>query len=318
MAWTRASSRIEPGPDGPGAAPPAGPGAPPLTRAREPLTQRPRDSLLVEPPRRLWRLVLGGAVLFLAGGVLGVVLTVELLGADLAPRPAGTLVARPVDTARSGTEAPPPAAISPAPEQLRRDAERMQATAELAALRQATAAERARLEALGDQRDVAAAELARLREQAAEAAVPPVATPAPAVVAAPPPMPAAPAAPAPAVAAVVPPPPPPPPAVPRPRNRAEARAEGRVQLHYLAGSPAAQQAAEEAAAVLRDAGVEGVELRPAPEVPGNRLVRYHRAEDAGMAARLAGRLGRGWALQDSRGYDPGGAARGLEIWLPDR
>lgn len=91
-----------------------------------------------------------------------------------------------------------------------------------------------------------------------------------------------------------------------------------MQLHYLAGSATAQRAAEDAATVLREAGVDGVELRPAAEVPGNRLVRYHRAEDAGVAARLAGRLGRGWALQDSRGYDPGGASRGLEIWLPDR
>ncbi len=295
----------------------------------------PRESLLIEPPRRLWRTILGGVALFLAGGFVGVMLTVELL--------TGEPPSRPAVAARSGADMPMPPANSAPAEQLRREAERMQANGELAALRQAAVAERARLDSLAQQRREAETALAELREQAqaeAPAEPQPQARPEPAP-APPPPEPVpAPVAdvppPAPAVAVATPAPPAAvsvgPSATPRQgaRGRAEARgetrgearpdarADGRVQLHYLAGSPAARQAAEDAAAVLRDAGVEGVELRPVAEVPGDRLVRYHRAEDAGAAARLAGRLGRGWALQDSRGYDPGGTGRSLDVWLPDR
>jgi hypothetical protein len=47
-------------------------------------------------------------------------------------------------------------------------------------------------------------------------------------------------------------------------------------------------------------------------------VRYFHAEDAPAAARLAGRLGRGWALQDFRSYEPLPSPGLLEVWLPDR
>jgi hypothetical protein len=304
------------------------------------------SSLLVEPPRRLWRPLLAGVVLFVAGCVVGVMLTMELLSGEMPPRQvAGNTRAEATANARAGAEVPVGPASSGMAEQLRRDAERMQANAELAAMRQAAVAERARLVQLAEQRSTAEAELAALQEQArarpepgpeplpeapaepaavvaGETPLPAPRLPAPALAA---PLVATPVAPpmAPVVAPVVV-PVAPPPATPRqaPRARGEARAEarpdGRVQLHYLAGSPAARQAAEDAAAVLRDAGLEGVELRPVAEVPDNRLVRYHRAEDAGAAARLAGRLGRGWALQDSRGYDPVGNGRSLEVWLPDK
>jgi hypothetical protein len=224
---------------------------------------------------------------------------VELLDGIAPPRP---------ETTARGAEVPSALVGAAAPDQLKREAERLEASAELAALRRAVAAEQLRLETLGQQRATAEAALAGLQQQAR-------------------PNPPEPPAPEPATAGVTEPqvtplllPPGAARPVPRSRNEArpEERGEGRVHLYYLAGSPAARQAAEDAAAVLRDAGVEAVDLRPIAEVPENRLVRYHRAGDAGLAARLAGRLGRGWALQDSRGFDPGGPARGLEIWLPDR
>jgi hypothetical protein len=48
------------------------------------------------------------------------------------------------------------------------------------------------------------------------------------------------------------------------------------------------------------------------------VVRYFHADDAGAAARLAGRLGRGWAIQDFRGYEPSPSPGTLEVWVPDR
>ncbi len=287
MASTRSSSRTEPGLDSPGQAPPAGPGVPNTPRFAEDAPQRPRPTLPEPrrnpPPRRLGRLVLLALLLVLGGGVAGLMLAVELLG-HLAGPPAD----------RSGAEAPPPAAVSaptgapsPAPAPPGQDADRMQLNAELLALRHATVAEQARLESLARQRAEAEARLATLQRQPTPATEP---------------TPAMPPSARPTAAS---------------RPRPEARAEGRVQVHFLAGSSTAQQAAEDAATMLRDAGVEGVELRPVPGVPGNRVVRYSRAEDAGLAARLAGRLGRGWAVQDNRAYAPGAGNRGLEVWLPD-
>ena len=52
--------------------------------------------------------------------------------------------------------------------------------------------------------------------------------------------------------------------------------------------------------------------------PSQRVVRYFHSEDAATAARLAGRLGRGWAIQDFRSFEPSPAPQTLEIWLPDR
>jgi hypothetical protein len=273
----------------------------------------PREALLVEP-RRWWRACFGAAALFLGGGIAGVTLAVELLAGEVPPRSPAT---------RPGAEVLNLPARSMTPERLRQEAERLQATAELAALRQEALAERARLEQLlRDRRD---AETAVVAPQEAVLAELVVAETAPARFAEAP----APPAPSPAEEEMVSPAPASgPPRAPRPavRGRGDARADSgpevrgnrRVLLHYLAGSPAGRQAAEDAAAVLRDARMEGVEFYAVANVPDSRLVRYHRAEDAGAAARLAGRLGRGWALQDSRGYDPGGNGHSLEIWLPDR
>jgi hypothetical protein len=92
----------------------------------------------------------------------------------------------------------------------------------------------------------------------------------------------------------------------------------RVFVHYRGGSSVAAEAAMMAAAQLREAGIEVVELRTVTAAPAQRVVRYFHAEDAATAARLAGRLGRGWAIQDFRSYEPGTAPQTLEIWLPDR
>ena len=56
----------------------------------------------------------------------------------------------------------------------------------------------------------------------------------------------------------------------------------------------------------------------AEATPSQRVVRYFHSEDAPAAARLAGRLGRGWALQDFRSYEPLPSPGLLEVWLPDR
>jgi hypothetical protein len=48
------------------------------------------------------------------------------------------------------------------------------------------------------------------------------------------------------------------------------------------------------------------------------VVRYFHAADAAAAARLAGRLGPGWAIQDFRALSPSPPPQTLELWLPDR
>jgi hypothetical protein len=45
-------------------------------------------------------------------------------------------------------------------------------------------------------------------------------------------------------------------------------------------------------------------------------VRYFHDEDAAAAARLAARLGPGWAIQDFRAFLPQPAPQTLEVWLP--
>ncbi|HYZ33869.1 MAG TPA: hypothetical protein VE684_16490, partial [Crenalkalicoccus sp.] len=81
---------------------------------------------------------------------------------------------------------------------------------------------------------------------------------------------------------------------------------------------AASEAAQAAGQAAREVGFDQVELRATPATPGQRLVRYFRAEDAPAAARLAGRLGRGWAIQDFRSYEASPNSRLLELWVPDR
>jgi TolA-binding protein len=92
----------------------------------------------------------------------------------------------------------------------------------------------------------------------------------------------------------------------------------RVVLHHRAGSYAASEAAGAMASQVRDAGFDLNETRSVTATPSQRVVRYFHAEDAPAAARLAGRLGRGWALQDFRSYEPLPSPGLLEVWLPDR
>jgi len=92
----------------------------------------------------------------------------------------------------------------------------------------------------------------------------------------------------------------------------------RVVLHHRAGSYAAAEAAGAMSSQVREAGFDLNETRAVTATPSQRVVRYFHAEDAPAAARLAGRLGRGWALQDFRSYEPLPTPGLLEVWLPDR
>jgi hypothetical protein len=90
----------------------------------------------------------------------------------------------------------------------------------------------------------------------------------------------------------------------------------RVFVHHRANSNPGAAAAEEVAQSLRSAGIEVGSVRPAPFVPSTPVVRYFHDEDQAAAARLAGRLGRGWAIQDFRAYMPQPPPQTLEVWLP--
>lgn len=184
-------------------------------------------------------------------------------------------------------------------------------------LRKSLAAEQARLDSLARARTAAEAQLAQLQEQMAQreqasqreilarreaalASLPSVTAPLPA---------------------------------PRPGRNAEPRGESagpaaaaapsggglpRVVLHHRAGSYSASEAAGAMASQVREAGFDLNETRAVTATPSQRVVRYFHAEDAPAAARLAGRLGRGWALQDFRSYEPLPTPGLLEVWLPDR
>ncbi|MBC4015436.1 hypothetical protein [Siccirubricoccus deserti] len=210
---------------------------------------------------------------------------------------------------------PAPAPVAPPAESVQPSSPAL--TEQLAALRQAIATEQARLDALTRARVAAEAQLAAAQRDASQR------DPAPRE--------AGPREPTPrdvareaavreaqarrevaAVAAA-------PPARPARPEPAAALASGpRVFVHYRGGSPAAAEAASTAAALLRDSGFEVSDLRTVQSVPAQRVVRYFHAEDAGAAARLAGRLGRGWAIQDFRNFEPSPAPQTLEIWLPER
>lgn len=90
----------------------------------------------------------------------------------------------------------------------------------------------------------------------------------------------------------------------------------RIFVHHRANSPQSAGAAEEVTQNLRAAGFEIAAVRAAPFVPSTPVVRYFHDEDQAAAARLAGRLGRGWAIQDFRAYEPQPAPQTLEVWLP--
>jgi hypothetical protein len=117
--------------------------------------------------------------------------------------------------------------------------------------------------------------------------------------------------------AAAPPPLPTPPAAPAAAAAPDPAARGvRVFVHHRANSTAASSAAEELAQGLRGAGFEVAAPRPVPFVPSTPVVRYFHEEDQAAAARLAGRLGRGWAIQDFRAFVPQPAPQTLEVWLP--
>lgn len=90
----------------------------------------------------------------------------------------------------------------------------------------------------------------------------------------------------------------------------------RIVIHHRANSGPGAAAAEEVAQTLRSAGFEPATIRGVQFVPSTPVVRYFHDEDQAAAARLAGRLGRGWAIQDFRAYQPQPPPQTLEIWVP--
>jgi hypothetical protein len=91
--------------------------------------------------------------------------------------------------------------------------------------------------------------------------------------------------------------------------------QARVFVHHRANSAAASTAASEVAQNLRGGGFDVQGVRGSPFVPSTPVVRYFHEEDQAAAARLAGRLGRGWAIQDFRAFVPRPPPQTLEIWL---
>lgn len=289
-----------------------------------PVTKRNPSPPLLRAQRR-WTLhsILPLLALFLAGVLCGV-----LLGIGVRPRAGAELAGLGTTAPHPAGEAPPPATAPPEAQ-----AEVADLTAHIGALQEAAAQERARLDALALARDAAEAEqkarldsIARARA-AAEAQLAALQRDVAAAQAA-----------QREIAATPPPPPPPPrretvtptpapaptplaPAAaptPRPARPETATGQPRVFIHHRAGSPAGAEAASALAEAVRGGGFEVPDVRPSPSVPSQRAVRYFHAEDAAAAARLAGRLGRGWAIQDFRGFDPAPAPGTLEVWVPDR
>jgi hypothetical protein len=169
--------------------------------------------------------------------------------------------------------------------------------AEVGRLRTAREEDQARFASLAQAQATAQAELASLRRDLASARREPPLAPAPSA----------------QITAV--------PLLPPRPARAEAlppSGQPRVFIHLRAGSSAAADAAASLVLPLREAGFELGDVRPVTSTPSQRVVRYFHGEDAAAAARLAGRLGRGWAIQDFRSYEPAPAQQTLEIWLPDR
>jgi hypothetical protein len=228
------------------------------------------------------RSVLAGFGLTLAAGLGGMI-----LGLALRPAP-------PPAPAPAEAVAPPSAALAQ----------------EVAALRQAIATEQARLDAVTRARVEAETRLATIQREASqrEAAQREAALREP-------PRESVPREPPARREATAPPVPPP---ARSSRPEPAPTAGPRVFVHYRGGSPAGAEAANAAAALLRDQGFEIGDLRAVQSAPAQRVVRYFHAEDAATAARLAGRLGRGWAIQDFRGFEPSPAPQTLEIWLPER
>jgi hypothetical protein len=270
-------------------------------------TRRPAPPPLLRPPRRSLRPILFALVLSLAGVIGGIVIGLRLQPPPPADMPVAGDVHAPTEVppAATGTTALPgpttsdPAALTAQLQALRRMLDQEQARLDaLTRTRLAAEAEhQARLEMLARSRAAAEAQLAVLQREAAtsqrEATVPPTRR-------------------EPAQS------PPPSPAPARPPRAEAAGSQPRVYVHHRAGSPAATEAASALLGSLRDSGFEASELRATSAVPSQRVVRYFHADDAAAAARLAGRLGRGWAIQDFRGYEPSPSPGTLEVWMPDR
>ncbi len=90
----------------------------------------------------------------------------------------------------------------------------------------------------------------------------------------------------------------------------------RVFVHHRASSGTAASQAEELVQNLRGAGFDPQPPRAVPFVPSTPVVRYFHEEDQSAAARLAARLGRGWAIQDFRAFVPQPPPQTLEVWMP--
>jgi hypothetical protein len=241
-----------------------------------------------------------GLFLALVGLVGGIALGLGLRSPPpRPPAPVASLAPNPQPSLAPAVPAPPPA--NPVPQRAAIQADIAAEQARLESLRQARATAEAELAILRQTRTAAEAELASLRRDLAAsrrelaAAQPP----------APPPQPQQ----------LTPPPRP----LRLPENVAAAvPGQPRVYVHLRAGSAAAAYAAAELAPQLREGGFDLAELRPVGATPSQRVVRYFHSDDAPAAARLAGRLGRGWAIQDFRNFEPAPSQGTLEIWLPDR
>lgn len=218
------------------------------------------------------------------------------LGRGLRPtQPATTAVERPAPEGTPlATSSVTPLVTPTAPPQAEAEAAAGLRT-EIARLRAAREEDQARLARLAQAQASAEAELAGLRRDLAATRrdPPPIAAPPQTTVLPPPSRPARPEA-------------------------APSGGQPRVFIHVRAGSSAGAEVAASLAQPLREAGFEVSDLRSVPSTPSQRVVRYFHSEDAAAAARLAGRLGRGWSIQDFRGYEPAPASQTLEIWLPER
>ena len=312
---------------------------PDRTVIQDALQRRSRPASLLRPQRQFGRKAAIGSALLLAGVAGGLVLGLSLRpGAPVAQRraeapvvvaaapsatvpsagaasnqgglPKTALLATGPDSTRPAP-ATPSAPVASDPEVLRKNlvAERERLTtaeAQLAQLRaqvtqrEQEAAQREAQREQASQREILA------RREAALASLPSVTAPLPS------------------------PAPRPPRAEPRPEpasgagsgsapsGAASHSGHQRVVLHHRVGSYAASEAAGAMASQVREAGFDLNETRAVTATPSQRVVRYFHSEDAPAAARLAGRLGRGWALQDFRSYEPLPSPGLLEVWLPDR
>ncbi|MBL6453984.1 hypothetical protein JMJ55_01540 [Belnapia sp. T6] len=266
------------------------------------LDRRPPAPPLLRPQRRQGRVVLVGLVLAVLGLGGGLLLGLGLRHPPVAP-PVAQQAAAP---AAMPVPAAPVPAVPPGPD-------RTALEADLASLRASVAAEQARLNALREARQAAEADLATTRRELALAqaqasrreAAPPLPSvaqpPAPPIVLGAPPRPLT-----------------LPPGIAATPAPSAGSGQARVFLHMRAGSVAAADSAAELVPQLRDSGFEVADTRLVTSTPSQRVVRYFHTEDAAAAARLAGRLGRGWAIQDFRNYEPAPSSGTLEIWLPDR